>query len=205
MSFNLKRQPKKRSFLDQRYISTDCSNGLSHSKKKKHTNTFNPVWIHIWLDTETKTYCTHFMATALRQLALHLKSFRPESKGLLTRQDLCSDGKSITRHFQAHLCFWNIGWQIVAHSTFYTWLFGEVLSICCPLSPSNSTVNKTLMVWWFDKKGAARHFFRYLASPVAEKLQISSTHSLKFPRGKNNNNKTPHLYILYTFQMMHRK
>lgn len=158
MSFNLKRQPKKRSFLDQRYISTDCSNGLSHSKKK-HTNTFNPVWIHIWLDTETKTYCTHFMATALRQLALHLKSFRPESKGLPTRQDLCSDGKSITRHFQAHLCFWNIGWQIVAHSTFYTWLFGEVLSICCPLSPSNSTVNKTLMVWWFDKKGAARHFF----------------------------------------------
>lgn len=31
------------------------------------------------------------MATALRQLALHFKSFRPESKGLPTRQDLCSN------------------------------------------------------------------------------------------------------------------
>lgn len=32
---------------------------------------------------------------------------------------------------------------------------------------------------------------RYLASPVAEKLQISSTHSLKFRRGKKQK---PHIY-----------
>lgn len=93
------------------------------------------------------------------------------------------------------LCFW----QTVTHYTFCTVHLERNSSLvaCFHLRIQRSTKH-----WWFNKK-AQLGLFLLPCQSCGRKKQLSSTHSLKFPKGKKN--KTPYLYRLYTCQMMHRK
>lgn len=187
MSFNLERQPEKRSFLDQRCISIDCSNGLSHSEKAyKHLQSCVNSYM-AWHRNQNILYTFH--------------GYRTPSTGA-TFEEFPSRAKRIADTIRP-LLRWQINRKTFSSSPVF---LKHWLTDCRPLYFLYMVIRRgtlhllPVITFQFNhqqntdgsiKKAQLGFFFHYLASPVAEKLHISSTHSLKFPRGKKQQQQNP--------------
>lgn len=165
----------------------------SKTDRTQFTAASHEAHLHIWRVSFQKNKPFKKQLCLLSQkgsdaIAKHITGYHWR---LAPSSDLCSEGQIILNAF-ARLVFKILTDKtesppLPSIHTSCTWFVHDIHDERNPssLAPSQRPIQPSTKHWWLDSsiKGTAR-LFHYLANPVAEKLQIILTHSLKFHEGK---------------------